>query len=49
MPNPGSEALHKSLDLSKPGLYKNVGYKFEKWHDVSWWQLALRPPVRHFW
>ncbi len=45
MPNPGSEALHKSLGFVQTGLYKNVGYKFEKWHDVSWWQLTLRPPV----
>lgn len=45
MPNSGSEALHKSLGFIQTGLYKNVGYKFEKWHDVSWWQLPLRPPV----
>ncbi|MCC7528819.1 MAG: N-acetyltransferase [Candidatus Melainabacteria bacterium] len=43
MPNPGSEALHKALGFVQTGLYKNVGYKFEKWHDVSWWQLPLSP------
>ncbi len=42
MPNPGSEALHRSLGFVQTGLYKNVGCKFEKWHDVSWWQLPLR-------
>jgi len=41
LPNPGSEALHKSLGFVQTGLYKNVGYKFESWHDVSWWQLPL--------
>lgn len=45
MPNAGSEALHKSLGFVQTGLYKNVGYKFERWHDVSWWQLPLRPLV----
>ena len=43
VPNPGSEALHKSMGFVQTGLYKNIGYKFEKWHDVSWWQLTLRP------
>ncbi len=43
MPNAGSEALHKSVGFIQTGLYKNIGYKFEKWHDVSWWQLPLRP------
>ncbi len=47
MPNPGSEALHKSLGFVQTGLYKNVGYKFEKWHDVSWWQLPLRAMVEN--
>lgn len=45
MPNAGSEALHKSMGFVQTGLYKNIGYKFEKWHDVSWWQLQLRPFV----
>ncbi len=45
LPNPGSEALHKALGFVQTGLYKNVGYKFESWHDVSWWQLPLRPLV----
>ena len=47
MPNPASEALHRSLGFVQTGLYKNVGYKFEKWHDVSWWQLPLRPMVEN--
>ncbi len=47
MPNPGSEALHKSLGFVQTGLYKNVGYKFDKWHDVSWWQLPLRAMVEN--
>ncbi|MBA3855680.1 MAG: N-acetyltransferase [Cyanobacteria bacterium PR.3.49] len=45
MPNAASEALHKSLGFYQTGLYKNVGYKFQKWHDVSWWQLPLRPDI----
>lgn len=45
IPNPGSEALHRSMGFVQTGLYKNVGYKFEKWHDVSWWQLPLRAEI----
>jgi L-amino acid N-acyltransferase YncA len=28
------------------GIFKAVGHKFEKWHDVAWFQRALRasPP-----
>ena len=26
------------------GVYGNVGYKLGAWHDVGWWQLALKPP-----
>lgn len=45
MPNAGSEALHRSMGFIQTGLYKNIGYKFQKWHDVSWWQLPLRQLV----
>jgi L-amino acid N-acyltransferase YncA len=43
LPNPGSVGLHESLGFEPVGVYRAVGYKLGGWHDVGWWQLALRP------
>jgi phosphinothricin acetyltransferase len=52
LPNPASVSLHESLGFRPVGVFQAVGYKFGKWHDVGWWQLALqdrpaspKPPV----
>jgi L-amino acid N-acyltransferase YncA len=42
LPNPGSVGLHESMGFQPVGIYRDVGYKFGKWHDVGWWQLPLR-------
>lgn len=42
LPNAGSVALHESLGFRPIGVYRGVGYKLGKWHDVGWWQLSLR-------
>jgi phosphinothricin acetyltransferase len=41
LPNPASEGLHKALGFEPVGVYRRVGYKFGKWHDVAWFALAL--------
>jgi phosphinothricin acetyltransferase len=41
LPNPASVALHESMGFEKVGVYRAVGYKFGRWHDVGWWQRAL--------
>ena len=41
LPNPGSVSLHEALGFQPVGVYRNVGYKLEAWHDVGWWQMAL--------
>jgi phosphinothricin acetyltransferase len=43
LPNPASVGLHESLGFTPVGIYQAVGYKRGTWHDVGWWQLALRP------
>jgi L-amino acid N-acyltransferase YncA len=43
LPNPASVALHESLGFVPVGIYKKIGFKHGRWHDVGWWQLALRP------
>jgi L-amino acid N-acyltransferase YncA len=43
LPNDGSVRLHEKLGFQQVGVYKNVGYKLGKWHDVGWWHLQLLP------
>jgi phosphinothricin acetyltransferase len=45
LPNPASEALHKSLGFEPIGVCRNIGWKHDTWHDVAWSQrrLALLP------
>jgi phosphinothricin acetyltransferase len=40
-PNPGSVALHESVGFKPLGVYREVGFKFDRWHDVGWWQRLL--------
>ncbi len=44
-PNAASVALHESVGFKPLGAYRNVGFKLGAWHDVAWWQLALREPA----
>ncbi|EXS70606.1 acetyltransferase [Sphingobium sp. Ant17] len=41
LPNKGSIALHESMGFTPLGIYRDVGRKFGKWHDVGWWQRLL--------
>jgi len=43
LPNTGSVALHESVGFEPIGVYRAVGYKFDAWHDVGWWQFGLQP------
>jgi phosphinothricin acetyltransferase len=42
LPNAASVGLHEAVGFEKIGVYERVGYKLGVWHDVGWWQLALR-------
>lgn len=42
LPNDASVALHRSLGFEPVGVFRNVGWKFGKWHDVAWYQRKLR-------
>lgn len=44
LPNAASVRLHEALGFEPVGVYRRAGFKFGAWHDVGWWQLALRPP-----
>lgn len=41
VPNPGSVGLHESMGFVPVGIYRTVGWKFGRWHDVGWWQHQL--------
>jgi L-amino acid N-acyltransferase YncA len=47
LPNDGSIALHLSVGFEPIGVFKAIGRKFGKWHDVAWFQRVLRdsPPT----
>jgi phosphinothricin acetyltransferase len=50
LPNPASEALHKAVGFEPVGVYRSIGYKLGKWHDVIWLvrrlnDLVLEPPL----
>ena len=46
LPNDASIAFHKSLGFTHVGTFHRAGWKFGRWHDVSWWEARLRdePP-----
>lgn len=41
LPNDASIALHKKLGFEKVAHFREVGWKFDKWIDVEYWQLLL--------
>ncbi|HUY10913.1 MAG TPA: arsinothricin resistance N-acetyltransferase ArsN1 family B [Candidatus Dormibacteraeota bacterium] len=41
LPNDASIALHRSRGFEPVGIYREVGYKFDRWIDTSWWQRRL--------
>jgi phosphinothricin acetyltransferase len=41
LPNPASVALHEKLGFKKVAHFSEVGFKFEKWIDVGYWQIKL--------
>lgn len=42
LPNPASVALHEKLGYRKVAHFKEVGFKFNQWVDVGYWQLMIK-------
>ncbi|MFT6334005.1 MAG: L-amino acid N-acyltransferase YncA [Saprospiraceae bacterium] len=40
-PNEASIALHEKLGFKKVAHFKEIGFKFDKWVDVAYWQLII--------
>ncbi len=47
LPNDASVALHARTGFAPVGVFRSVGWKFGRWHDVAWFQRTLRdqPPT----
>ena len=41
LPNPASVGLHTKLGFNQVGLYNEVGYKFDQYWDVAWFEKRL--------
>lgn len=41
LPNEGSVRLHEAMGFRYVGTFREVGRKFDQWHDTGWWQLIL--------
>lgn len=41
LPNPASVKLHENKGMQKVAHFNQVGYKFNQWVDVGYWQLLI--------
>ncbi len=41
LPNEASASLHRTMGFEPVGVYRRIGWKFGRWHDVAWVQRAL--------
>lgn len=41
-PNDASIGLHSAVGFEMIGVFRNIGWKFGRWHDVAWMQRRLR-------
>ncbi|HSN20141.1 MAG TPA: GNAT family N-acetyltransferase, partial [Usitatibacter sp.] len=41
LPNAASVALHEAAGFRPLCVYRGVGFKMGRWHDVGWWHLRL--------
>ena len=44
LPNAGSVGIHEAMGFEPVGIYRQVGFKLDGWHDVGWWGLCLAEP-----
>lgn len=41
LPNDASIALHEKMGMTKVAHFDKVGFKFDRWVDVGYWQMTL--------
>lgn len=42
LPNDASIGFHRSLGFKRIGEMNNIGFKFNRWHNTSWWDKDLQ-------
>lgn len=42
LPNDASVGLHESLGFRRVGVYEEVGWKFDKYWSVAWYELRIK-------
>ena len=43
IPNEASEGFHRRLGFTTVGVFRRIGFKLGRWHDVLWLERALAP------
>lgn len=46
VPNDASVGMHRSVGFEQIGVFRRIGWKFDRWHDVVWMQRTLRDRPR---
>lgn len=41
LPNPASISFHENRGFEQVAHFRNIGYKFDAWHDIVWLQKSL--------
>jgi L-amino acid N-acyltransferase YncA len=41
LPNEASVGLHRAMGFEPVGVFRRIGYKHGRWHDVAWMQREL--------
>ena len=41
LPNPASAALHRKFSFTQVGCYQEVGFKFDRYWDVAWFEKRM--------
>jgi L-amino acid N-acyltransferase YncA len=41
LPNEASVGLHRALGFEPVGVYRRIGWKHGRWHDVAWMQRPI--------
>jgi phosphinothricin acetyltransferase len=49
LPNESSVKLHTRFGFCEIGVFPEIGFKFDQWHDVAWFHkpLTVVPPTSH--
>ena len=42
LPNEASVGMHRSVGFEHIGVFRRIGWKFDRWYDVVWMQRSLR-------